>query len=1127
MRWKLAVLTLSLGLGASFGAPSPSWAQSSTQASSINKIGGLDVTEKDAGTYVRIEGSSVPTFSVYKLDSPPRLLIDVSNSQLAGDPSTEKVNNGVISQVALLEFSDSVQSITRVIVGFDQAAHYDVRTEGNDVVVFVDGEQRTKRSNTNVAAVQEELRKSQSRLDQTRARLDELEANYKRRLAKSQTRVSQAEGDVEDARDRLSGAEAELARLRRQLKSAQGNERDKIESEVAAQRQSIASLKSDLSSQQKAVASLRRTNEKLKSERDAERERVSELVQKMEAALARAEKTQGERDRALELARRKEAEEKAAREQARTLETKLQSTQTELARAERIASASKDAVAQRTRDLDNARQRQSQLEDQIKKLRRAASQGADNSEALAGLEKERDTLSASLQTREKELDRARGEARQAQGRLAELKGTLRTKDAEIARLRDQIEKAQQLASRAEDDRLAALSDAVSSEKKRVAALEDARRAEERQVAALKDAQALEREKLEELQETRRDREAELRAQEQRLAKLQADLEDARNARPAARAVPVADNAVRGIHLETREGHSRIVVDLDRPGAFETLAGSDGRAVMVLNGVDLPSDLEKTLASTDGGAVRYVSTFREDDGRVRVEAELDGSATEVVRQDGNRLVWEFAPRMNTEVAAHQSQTQTRPTRGKSYTSAPPGYPRVVTDPTRVSSVPGMTRKRLTIDLREADIQNVLRLLAKEGGVNIVSGEGVDGTVTLRLRSVPLDEVFLTVLQSRALGFEKRGNVIRVAPQDTLRAEQQARAEERRRNAVQQPLEVFLLPVNYAEAGELENQVSPLLSPRGSVTVDERTNTLIIKDISDNLAAVRALVGNLDTEVPQVLIEARIVETNDTFQQQFGIQWGGDLTFSQVNGNPTGLLFPHVLGIAGGATDGQTPTAGTSSNPNFGVNLPAPAGTGTGGALGLTLGSVGGALNINLRLSALEQAGHAKIISAPKILTLDNRAATISQGTSIPISVVSAAGVQTVFVDATLELTVQPHVTPDGNIQLQISASKNEPDFQNTGARGDPTIIRKQAETELLIRDGDTTVIGGIYTRNAGSAVSAVPFLHKIPILGYFFRTTTESDRRTELLIFITPKIVNRAKALGAVSGGTVSGGVPGE
>jgi type IV pilus assembly protein PilQ len=287
------------------------------------------------------------------------------------------------------------------------------------------------------------------------------------------------------------------------------------------------------------------------------------------------------------------------------------------------------------------------------------------------------------------------------------------------------------------------------------------------------------------------------------------------------------------------------------------------------------------------------------------------------------------------------------------------------------------------------------------VNIIASSGVSGTVTMRLRSVPLDQVFLTILQSLQLGFELRGNVIRVAPQSVLAAEEGARAEARARAQRVQPLEVFLLPVNYASAGDLSSQVSGLLSPRGSVTVDSRTNTLIVKDLSENLGSIRMLIESLDAQVPQVLIEARIVETNDTFARQIGVQWGGDISFSQGNGNPTGLIFPSVLGVAGGATDGQTPTQGTSPNPNFAVNLPAPAGTGAGGAIGLTMGSVGGGVNLNLRLSAMEEAGHAKIVSSPRILTLDNTEATISQGTSIPISVVSAAGVQTVFVDATLD------------------------------------------------------------------------------------------------------------------------------
>jgi type IV pilus assembly protein PilQ len=242
---------------------------------------------------------------------------------------------------------------------------------------------------------------------------------------------------------------------------------------------------------------------------------------------------------------------------------------------------------------------------------------------------------------------------------------------------------------------------------------------------------------------------------------------------------------------------------------------------------------------------------------------------------------------------------------------------------------------------------------------------------------------------------------------------------------------------------------------------------------------------------------------------GIQWGLDSTFSAASGNPTGLRFPSTIGISGGADDIQGSTEGVSSNPNFVVNLPSSAGLGSGGALGLTFGSIDSTFNLNIRLSALENRGSVKIVSSPKITTLDNKEAKISQGVSIPISQVAAAGIQTVFFDAVLSLVATPHVTQDGNIYLKLRAENNTPDFQNVGARGDPTILKKEAETELLLKDGDTTVIGGIYTSNAGFNRSEVPYLARIPILGAFFRNHQESDRRSELLIFVTPRIVNRA------------------
>jgi type IV pilus assembly protein PilQ len=1132
MRWKLA-LTMCLSLCALLLA-SPALAQS--KDARLNRISSFDVVEKDEGTYVRIDGSATPTFSVFKLTAPLRLFIDVSNSELAGEARTERVNNGVISQVALIEFKDNVQSVTRVIIGFDTAAHYDVRTEGDDVVVFVDGKDRNDNSN-NVAAIKKEL-------DEREAKLAALEKTYRDRLESQSDQVSDAKRQLESTKRDLASTEKELDGLRAELERARGEERNRIEQKLAKKNRDVSNLRAEVESRQKRLDELNAAVARLEKERDSERARVAELTRK-------AEKAERERDEALRLARAKEAEEAKARARAASLEKSLESTRGQL---DDVA-ATKDKlsgevaslrstieqrnaeVTRRQKELETARAEQARLEKQLASLRQAAAAGDDASAArVRQIETERSELNRKLQARADELERARNQADQTKSQLARLQGTLESKDGEIARLKKELDAARQarkreerVAAAAEQERLAAVKEAVQREKQRVAALEQSRQAEQDALRELRAEREAEKARLDSLA-------ALTRKQEARLATLKSELEQARRAnaaanaqiaaktsKPAARAVPVDPaNTIRGISLETVDGRSRVVVELDRPGAFETMPNGDSRAVMILNDVELPRELQKTLTSgNEGGAVRFVSSFSDRQGQVRVEAELGKQAKEVIRQEGNTLVWEFAPTAvpQRQVAAVAAE-QTRPQMGESFTAAPPGYPMVVADPTSVSTVPGMSRKRVTLDLREADIQNVLRLIAKEGGVNIVSGDGVGGSVTIRLRSVPLDEVFLTVLQSQQLGFERRGNVIRVAPQKTLVEEQNARAEARRAASQNQPTEVFLIPVNYAQARPMAQQVSGLLSPRGNVSVDERTNTLVVRDVATNLNTIRQLVESLDSQVPQVLIEARIVETNDTFNREFGIQWGGDVSFSQANGNPTGLIFPSVLGLAGGATDGQTPVEGTSANPNFAVNLPAAAGTGSGGALGLTLGSVGGAVNLNLRLSALEEQGSAKIVSAPKIMALDNQTANISQGTSIPISVVSAAGVQTVFVDATLELDVTPTVTPDGNIRLRIAATKNEPDFQNTGARGDPTIIRRAAETELLIRDGDTTVIGGIYTRNTGTSASGVPFLKDIPILGYFFRTSSSSERRTELLIFITPRIVNRAESIGNAATGAV-------
>jgi len=431
----------------------------------------------------------------------------------------------------------------------------------------------------------------------------------------------------------------------------------------------------------------------------------------------------------------------------------------------------------------------------------------------------------------------------------------------------------------------------------------------------------------------------------------------------------------------------------------------------------------------------------------------------------------------------------------------------------------TGQKIDLDFKDADIHNILRLLSEVGKVNIVVSDEVKGNVTLSMRNVPWNLAMDVILEAKGLGKVKIAeNVYRVAPKEPLEKEQQMKIKELKNKKILKPLITRIIPISYAMAADLKPQAEELVSSRGSVGMDERTNVLIVRDVAENLSLIEQLIKNLDTQTPQVLIEARIVESTSSYSREIGIQWGGHFISSTSTGNPTGVVFPNSITLAGGGMDEQTPTSGMnpfggSPNPNFAVNLPALVGTGAGGALGISLGSVNNNANLNIRISALENDGVLKIISAPKILTLDNKSAVIEQGTMIPYSQISAQGVQTAFQEAKLSLEVTPHVTAEGSILMKININRDEPDFNNRGARGDPTILKRHAETELLIEDGKTAVIGGIYTRNYGKSFNQVPLFAKIPVIGWLFKKRTDTDRRSELLIFITPRIVNRAESIG--------------
>jgi len=591
--------------------------------------------------------------------------------------------------------------------------------------------------------------------------------------------------------------------------------------------------------------------------------------------------------------------------------------------------------------------------------------------------------------------------------------------------------------------------------------------------------------------------------------------------PAAAAGPPS---VRQVHVERRDGRERVVVELSAPAEFRVLPGATGPARLELPGASIAEGAPLAVDGLANGVVRGVRVRRVGDRAVVEVDRTEGASTTAIRE-GTRIVWLFepgeAPRGSRPRARTIARERISPEEESDIADTDETAGFLSDIPLQIDASRGGRRfagRRIDLDFKDADIHNILRLLAEVGGVNIVTGDDVEGAVTIRMRNVPWDQALDVILQAKGLGMVRRGNLIRVAPLTTLEKERELAIARRKQQVELAPLETRLVPVSYATAEDLSPRVHELLSGRGTVSVDERTNVLIVRDVVENLDDVEELVRSLDTQTPQVLVEARIVEATSQYLRDVGIQWGGDVTLNSATGNPTGLIFPANVGVVGGNYDNDTPSQGLSPfaaripTPNFAVNLPATTGTGEGGALGLTLGSLDGNVNLSVRLSAAESNGIVRIISSPRILTLDNHEAHIAQGTLIPYSQISAQGVQTAFQEAKLELRVRPHVTSDGSVSMHCKITRDEPDFTRTSSRGDPTILKREAETDLLVEDGRTAVIGGIYTRNSGRNVNQVPFFGDIPIIGLFFQRRRVRDERNELLIFLTPRIVNRAAAL---------------
>jgi type IV pilus secretin PilQ/predicted competence protein len=411
--------------------------------------------------------------------------------------------------------------------------------------------------------------------------------------------------------------------------------------------------------------------------------------------------------------------------------------------------------------------------------------------------------------------------------------------------------------------------------------------------------------------------------------------------------------------------------------------------------------------------------------------------------------------------------------------------------------------VSLDFQGADLRAVLRTFAEISGLNVVIDPKVNGTVDVALRDVPWDQALDNILRANSLGYVVNGTIVRIAPLDALEAEQKKLSDLAKAQAEAGQTTTLTRQLSYAKGEEIVAllKAANVLSQRGTAYVDARTNTLILTDLADRLQTSTQLINTLDVAQPQVEIEARIVQTNKDYARALGVQWGFNGRVDPSLGNTTPLAFPNNGSLGGrtGVVQGGTGTeASTPTAVRLGVD-------GAPSAIGLALGSVNGAFNLDVALSALERSGNGRLLSTPRVTTQNNIPAEVTQGVQIPYQTVSNNTVTVQFKDAALTLRVTPQITAVNTVIMQISVENASPDF-GRAINFVPPINTQRANTQVLVSDGQTTVIGGIYVSNEQTTNDRTPGMSRLPLLGWLFKRDSVNDVSTELLIFITPRII---------------------
>jgi type IV pilus assembly protein PilQ len=396
----------------------------------------------------------------------------------------------------------------------------------------------------------------------------------------------------------------------------------------------------------------------------------------------------------------------------------------------------------------------------------------------------------------------------------------------------------------------------------------------------------------------------------------------------------------------------------------------------------------------------------------------------------------------------------------------------------------TGRKVTLEFSDADIRKIFQLLAEVSNQNFLVSDDVSGTISLKLVNVPWDQALDVILENKGLGMQRVGNIVQIRPRTKMKSLDDEAVEMRLTEEKKMPLSTVIFDVNFATLGDIKIQFEALKSkrPDSSITSDIRTNKIIVVDIDPNIRKMKNLLEALDVPEKQVMIEARIVEASSNFVKDIGVKWN----FGYQDGSASVANINNITSSLGGVVTNVLPT-----------------GTTGGLATGISFGKLMSNIQLDMRLSAAATLGQIKIISTPRVLTVNNKAAKISQGQMIPYQNTSSTeGAKTEFIEAALSLEVTPHITADGSVNMKIKASNNSP-----GAGSPPPISKKEATTELVVKNGETTVIGGIYVDSETESDTGIPYLSSIPLLGWLFKSNSQNKIRNELLIFITPKVVN--------------------